>query len=196
MCSSYESVENTKDVEDWFSIQRQPLALNKKNMRPTDLAFTLGIKKQLRQLSWGIPAPWQDGKNTQPIINIRAETAARKQTFKPILNCRCLVPATAWFEWRKVGDKKLKNQIKLKDELLFTFAGLVSDNHFAIITCQSAPSISHIHTRMPVVLSPEAQNRWLDIQTPFESLASLLVPYFDSSLKFYEGRPTQFELFT
>ena len=196
MCSNYESIGDTKALEDWFSSKRLPLALDKKSIRPTDLAFIFGINKQPHMLSWGIPMIWQDGKKTQPIINARAETITQKHIFRPILNHRCLIPATTWFEWRKVGDKKLKYRIKLQDEPLFTFAGLVSDNHFIIITCESAPSLSHIHSRMPVILSPEVQSKWLDKQIPFEALAKHLVPYFNNSFKYYEERPAQFELFT
>lgn len=196
MCSRYESIGETGGVEDWFDLQKLSPTLNKEEIRPTNMALIFGMNRQPRVLSWGIPMPLRSGENTQLIINARAETLDKKQTFKPLLNRRCLIPATSWFEWRKVKDNKLKNQIKLKDEPFFTFAGLASDSHFTIITCESASSLSHIHNRMPVVISPDVQNKWLDKQTPFEALAKHLVPYFNDTLNFYEEKPAQFELFT
>ena len=147
-------------------------------------------------LSWGIPRPWQDGKDAQPIINARAETVDQKPTFRPLLNRRCLVPATAWFEWREVDRKKFKNRINLKSEQLFAFAGLASDCHFTIITCEPVASIAHIHNRMPVVLTPDSENAWLDLEIPFEAVVKHLVPFVSCSLGFSEEQPLQSDFFT
>ena len=196
MCSSYESIGSAKDLEDRFDLPSLPLIPNKKSTRPTDMALIFDADRTVRVLPWGIPRPWQDGKNAQPIINARAETVDQKQTFKPLLNQRCLVPATAWFEWREVGGKKLKNRINLKGELLFAFAGLASDSHFTIITCEPVESIAHIHNRMPVVLTPDAENAWIDVKIPFVSVAKHLVPYVSCALGFHEVQPVQSDLFT
>lgn len=57
------------------------------------MALIFGMDRQPRLLSWGIPLPWQDGKNTQLIINARVESIAQKPALKPILNRRCQIPA-------------------------------------------------------------------------------------------------------
>jgi putative SOS response-associated peptidase YedK len=196
MCSDYESIENCKDLNDRFDIQNLPSAPNKKNIRPTDIALIFDVDKKLQELSWGIPLPWQDENNTNVIINARVETLAQKPSFQPILNGRCLVPATAWFEWRKVGSKKLKNRISVKGEPLFTFAGLASNSHFTIITCEAVENIAHINNRMPLVLTPDTENEWLDAQTPIEVIAKHLAPNLDCSLRFKEEKPAQSDLFT
>jgi putative SOS response-associated peptidase YedK len=196
MCSSYESIGSAKDLEDRFDLPSLPLMPNKKNTRPTDLALILDADRAVRLLRWGIPRPWQGGKNAQPIINARAETVDQKPTFRPLLNRRCLVPATAWFEWREVGGKKLKNRINLKGELLFAFAGLASDSHFTIITCEPVACIAHIHNRMPVVLTRDTENAWLDVETPFEAVSKHLIPCVGYSLGFNEEQPLQSDLFT
>ena len=195
MCSSYDSFASAKDLEDRFDLPSLPLIPNKKNTRPTDMALIFDTNRTVRLLPWGIPRPWQDGKNAQPIINARAETVDQKPTFRPLLNRRCLVPATAWFEWREVGDRKRKNRINLKGELLFAFAGLASDSHFTIITCEPVASIAHINNRMPVVLTRDAENAWLDVETPFEAVAKHLVPYVSCSLGFHEEQPVQSDFF-
>jgi putative SOS response-associated peptidase YedK len=196
MCSSYESIGSAKDLGEWFGLQDLPLALNKKNTRPTDMALIFDVNRTSRILSWGIPMPWQNGNKTKPIINARAETLSQKPTFQPILNRRCLVPAKAWFEWRKVGGKKLKNRINMKGEQLFSFAGLASNSHFTIITREAVESIAHIHNRMPVVLAPDTENEWLDMHNPFEAIARYLSPNMGCSLMFKEEQPAQSDLFT
>ena len=159
------------------------------------MTLIFDVSRPLRTLSWGLPLPWQNENKARTIINARAETLAQKPTFPPILNRRCLVPARAWFEWRKVGSKKLKNRNNMKGEPLFTFAGLASDSHFTIITCEAVESIAHIHNRMPAILTPEAGNKWLDAQTPIKAVAKYLVPNGDCSLRFKEEQPAQSDLF-
>ena len=159
------------------------------------MTLIFDVSRPLRTLSWGLPLPWQNENKARTIINARAETLAQKPTFPPILNRRCLVPARAWFEWRKVGSKKLKNRNNMKGEPLFTFAGLASDSHFTIITCEAVESIAHIHNRMPAILTPEAGNKWLDAQTPIKAVAKYLVPNGDCSLRFKEEQPAQSNLF-
>ena len=196
MCSSYENIASAQDLEDRFNLPSLPLTLHKENTRPTDLALIFGADSVLRVLPWGIPRSWQGAKNQQPIINARAETVDQKSTFQPLLNRQCRIPATAWFEWREVGGKKLKNQINLKGKLLSAFAGLANDSHFTIITCEPVASIAHIHNRMPVVLTPDTENVLLEVETPFEAVSKHLIPYVGSSLEFNEEQPLQSDLFT
>jgi len=196
MCSIYENIGNWEDLKNRFDIQNLQSAPNKKNTHPTDMALIFDVDRTLRALSWGIPLPWQDDNNTHVIINARVETLAQKPTFQPILNQRCLVPATAWFEWRKVGSKKLKNRISMKNELSFTFAGLASNSHFTILTCEAVENIAHIHNRMPLVLTPDTENKWLDPQTPIGSVTKHLAHNMDWSLVFKEKKPAQSDLFT
>ena len=64
-----------------------------------------------RLLGWGLGVDW----TAKPLINARAETLAEKRTFRPLLERRCLVPATAYFEWRKDGKARHKNRIRPED---------------------------------------------------------------------------------
>ncbi len=142
-------------------------------LRPTNRAPVIAGGRRAHLLVWGLPAPWND----KPLINARAETLARKKTFRPLLGNRCLVPATAYFEWRGEGRRKLKMRIAPADGGLMAFAGLTDGDHFTIITCAPAPAIAHIHDRMPVILDAGAEEPWLDLGLPFTAVDALLVPY-------------------
>lgn len=129
---------------------------------------------------WGFPK-W-DGKGT--IINARAETIEQKPIFKKLMsNMRCLVPASAYFEWKEVPGSKEKDKyiIKKPDSLLY-FAGLFNivpkdkqgqlsmfdassneyDMFYTIITKDADRSISHIHNRMPVIFDNQELGDWLN----------------------------------
>ena len=178
-----------------FEDQSHPQIPNNKTKRPTDKALISDLHNKLRVLTWGIPQPWRVGNSAKPIINARIESVAQKKTFRSILNRRCLVPATAWFEWRRFGSQKIKNRITVKGELPFTFAGLANEDYFAIITCEAIPQIAHIHERMPLILTQNDESKWLDIKAPFESVARSLTTQRNFSLIFDEEKPVQFDLF-
>jgi putative SOS response-associated peptidase YedK len=195
MCSRYELNARARDLVDRFALVGAPPTLpTGSELRPTDRAPIVvagGDGATLRLARWGLPASW-DGK---PLINARAETLAERRTFRPLLGQRCLVPATAYFEWRKDGRRRHRNRIAPVDGGLFAFAGLVDGDDFTIVTCAPAAAIAHVHDRMPVILAPAAEAGWLDPARPFAEAAPALAPYAASPLTAAEEAPRQPDLF-
>ena len=152
---------------------------------------------KLQFFSWGLQPFWaKDAKSVKRSINARAETLTEKATFRSLLKSkRCLVPAAGFFEWQATAQGKVPCRIMLKSEELFTFAGLWDEwadkstgevlHTFAIITTEANELVKPIHDRMPVMLSPEAEELWLDQNEPQEHLLSLLVPYRAEEMKAY-----------
>lgn len=118
---------------------------------------------------WGFPK-W-DGKGV--IINARAETALDKPTFKrPLLERRCVIPSTGFYEWRHVEGraKKDKYLLRLPDTKILYMAGMMNSfkdaegkpyEAFCILTTGANPSVAPVHDRMPVILQPDERERWL-----------------------------------
>jgi putative SOS response-associated peptidase YedK len=125
------------------------------------------------------------------MINARAEGIASKPSFKkPLRFQRCIIPASAFFEWKGTPGTKVKYRIARKDGEFFGFGGLYetwrdpsdpSGSELAtcsIITTQPNALVAPIHNRMPVILLREDEERWLDPDmTEPEEIASLLRPY-------------------
>lgn len=189
MCSRYELNATTQDLVERFDLSDNPVA-PRVEIRPTNPAPVIDGAHRLRMAHWGLAVSW----DTKPLINARAETLEHKKTFRPLLASRCLVPATAYFEWRRDGARRLKNRIAPADGKLFSFAGLTDGERFTIITCRPAPPISHIHDRMPVILEAEAGAAWLDEARPFAQVKSLLAP-FSAALAASEQMPREPDLF-
>ena len=183
MCSRFELNAPPSELAHRFGLDRPPPALNAAEARPTDAALVIDRPPgnddgpAARLLPWGLAVAW----DTKPVINARAETLAEKRTFRPLLGRRCLVPATAYFEWRKVGRARLKNRIRpaATDDggEVFAFAGLFDGERFTVVTCAAAPAVAPIHDRMPVILAGDAEARWIDPALPFDAVAPLLVPF-------------------
>ncbi len=105
-------------------------------------------------------------------LNAKIETVDTKKSFKHSLDNRCLVLATAFYEWKHVGKEKVKHIIYAKDNEPFAFAGLcqpVINNGevkftYTILTTEANELMAEIHNskkRMPVVLRKEEEQLWL-----------------------------------
>jgi putative SOS response-associated peptidase YedK len=179
MCARYELLTTFESVVAGLALRvppddeqtHRPRAFERGEVRPTNLAPVVMPDRSLAWLPWGLAVEWQN----QPVINARAETLESKPTFRPLLNQRCLVPASAYFEWRAAGKEKIKTRIKTNEEV-FAFAGLIGAGRFTIVTCAPAAPIAHIHDRMPVILDTAAQDAWLSTK-PFAEVKSVLRPY-------------------
>ncbi|MBU0981838.1 SOS response-associated peptidase [Patescibacteria group bacterium] len=125
-----------QENRDYFPSQAAPVITN-------------SDPQKIQLFSFGLLPKWS--KNRVP--NVRAETVSEKFG----LSKRCIIPVTAFFEWH---EKKLY-RITLSDEKPFSFAGICSENSFAIITTSPNSLLKKIHHRMPVILTPEEEDIWL-----------------------------------
>lgn len=177
MCSRFEMNVQPRELARRFGLTRPPPAPNAAELYPTNHALVIdgtgGDGPEGRLMAWGLPVEW----SPKPLINARAETLASKRTFRPLLEHRCLVPATAFFEWRQDGRAKRKNRIRPAEGGIFAFAGISDGARFTIVTCRPAPAIAHIHNRMPVILDQAAEAAWIDPGRDFPSVAEFLLPY-------------------
>ena len=186
MCSRYElSTTNSEAVSLRFELNSAPDLAPIPEVRPTNLVPVIKSSGMMELLRWGLDHAWDN----KPLINARSETLMEKKTFIPLLENRCLVPATAYFEWRKEGKKKFKTQISSSNENLIAFAGLYNNDRFTIITCEPSQSIAYIHNRMPAIMEKHSEKHWLLEKHSFENVQSLLTPYPDNMLSIKEFTP-------
>lgn len=150
-------------------------------LRPIDPADpAAGV--QLAQLRWGL-VPWFHKKTVKEQrmlgTNARCETVAELASFKhAYAKRRCLVPATAFYEWSgPKGDKTMWEFSKV-GEPLFCFAGLwdranCADGEiesFTILTTTPGPEAAEVHDRQPVILDRSEWATWLDLSKDVQPL--------------------------
>jgi putative SOS response-associated peptidase YedK len=192
MCGRFALKATTKDIEkllpqlesnieitDSFNISpSQNIAIVRNNI---NLTFDFAI--------WGLIPSWaKDRAISQKLFNARSETIDEKSSFKNSFKSkRCLIPATAFYEWRKSSSVNSKQayRFSLKNEPIFFFAGLwdiwaSQDNESVlsatILTTSANSLVSEIHKRMPVIISSKNQQMWLDNSTDSSTLKSMLSP--------------------
>jgi putative SOS response-associated peptidase YedK len=154
-----------------------PNAPPRYNAAPTDSLAVVRFNPQTRQrsldlLRWGLVPLWAKDPSFGPkCINARSETIATNKIFREAFERRrCLVPADAFYEWRKITSGKPAPYAVAPREGMFAFAGLWERwrnpdgsilRSFTIVTGPANPLCRPIHDRMPVILPPEAWPLWL-----------------------------------
>jgi putative SOS response-associated peptidase YedK len=139
-----------------------------------------GPIRRLEAARWGLVPPWAKELSVGArMFNARAEEAAEKSAFRTaVKKRRAAIPASGYYEWRKNADgTKTPYFISPPDDQMFAFAGLYEwwKNPAAaeddpakwvlsatILTQDSAGELAAIHDRMPVVLTVDTLEPWLD----------------------------------
>lgn len=154
-----------------------------------------GTKRELVTLKWGLIPFWADDPAIgSRMINARSETISSKPSFRDAFKKRrALIPASGFYEWKKEQDGKQPYYICRQDAKPFSLAGLwerwekgeESLESCTIITTAANTLIAPLHERMPVIISPEHYNHWLDPQSGPVALQELLQPSPPEELIYY-----------
>ena len=184
MCSRFEVNASSRDLTRRYGFNDIPTDFTTGEVRPTNPALMIAAGGP-RVMRWGLRVDW----NNKPLINARGETLAEKSTFRPLLKNRCLVLATAYFEWRRDEGRKIKTRIHNISGDLFATAGLTDGDNFTIVTVAPAAAIAQIHSRMPVIIDANSEASWLDPDLEFTAAVNGLAPASDDRLGWHDADP-------
>ena len=203
MCGRFTNEMTWSELHALYSIHdKGPPASNlqpRYNIAPTqDVAFVHKDKAGELELDtgrWWLVPFWAKEIPKATLFNARIETIDSTAAFRDAFKSRrCLIPADGYFEWTVSPEdgKKVPWLLQMPNGAGFSFAGLWAHNSTlgvtscTIITAPAVPEIEHIHTRMPVILSPEAYSAWLDTDIKdADAKAVLLGGQIDSLLEFH-----------
>ncbi len=190
MCGRFSIAKEAEDIVARFEVNLANAFSKNYNAAPTqNLPVKTNSEPQVINFyRWGLIPFWaKDETIGNKLINARAETINIKPSFKNSLKSkRCLVISDGFFEWKKMAGLKQPYRITLKNEELFAYAGLWDTwkdsegnhiNSFTIITTDANEIVSELHDRMPVILSPENESKWLDNNAETSGILNLLKPY-------------------
>ena len=198
MCGRYASPDKEAIVERWPKVrcgcgEWKP----SRNVAPTATVPILVRARdgamEVQAARWGlIPSWWSKDAPPATTFNARSEDAAQKPVWRESLRAaRCLMPARGWYEWRR-NERALDASGREGPQPYFLFAPGVPVVAFAgvwslwerpgaapvlscaLLTRKAAPGISFIHPRMPTVLKPENQARWLDPAAPPDEVQAMI----------------------
>jgi putative SOS response-associated peptidase YedK len=192
MCGRYSFAPDLKIVNEHYNITVNDNKIDSNyNCAPTQLLPVISNEEPgiMSLFRWGLIPFWAKDKSIgNKLINARAETIAEKPSFRTSFKRRrCLIPADAFYEWRKDENtkKKIPYRIFLKDQPLFSMAGIWDEwkspegesvNSFSIITTSPNELMVEIHNRMPMILPKDLEKIWLESNDQ-KLLLEMLQPY-------------------
>jgi putative SOS response-associated peptidase YedK len=203
MCGRYSIGKSKNEIERRFEAEMLKPFEPRYNLAPTQLAPVISSdsKNGFSHFYWGTTPEFSKNRPvSERLIHARAETVGEKAAFKvPFQRKRCLIPADGFYKWKTIGKKtRVPYRFTIFDDRLFAFAGLWDEyenengeiNHtFLLLTTSSNPLVSEIGDRMPVILSPENEKKWLDTHTSPKDLLQMLQPYQEEPMISYTVSP-------
>lgn len=166
MCGRYnftvEQSEEVMEILEKLNAKFQGKEYKTGEIYPTNLAPVLiNEKEEVSPVlsTWGFPK--FDDKGV--IINARAESAFEKKTFRDsLLNRRCIIPSTGFYEW---DGSKRKFLFNVKETKALYMAGLYSyyrdEMRYVILTTEANDSIKDVHDRMPLIIPKQEISTWI-----------------------------------
>lgn len=135
-------------------------------VRINDLAPVMrlaGDAVELAPMSFGFPPA---GPKGGPVFNFRSEGRHFADSN------RCLIPASAFYEFTGTKYPKAKHRFTLANAPFMAIAGLWREgrgNHpaaFTMLTTEPGPDVKPYHNRQIAVLRPEDWTHWLHLSKP------------------------------
>lgn len=189
MCGRYSLETPLHELADLFGAT---LSLDETgprfNIAPTQTVAALREPERGREivgLRWGlVPSRTEDPSGLPLMINARAESLDRRASFRGLVSDhRCAVLADGFYEWRTEHGVRQPYYVRRADRRPLAFAALWDRRtdptgaleSCAIVTADANDLLRPLHDRMPVILDPEALDRWLDpAVTDFERVRGSL----------------------
>ena len=202
MCGRFTLTVDPGQLQDAFPWVDFPENITQRyNIAPSQPVAVVPNDGQNRMdfYNWGLIPFWaKDPKIGNRMINARSETIAEKPSFRSSFKYkRCLILADGFYEWKNEPGSTSKTPyfIHMKDRQPFAFAGLWDIWHSkdgseirtcTIITTEPNQLLQEIHNRMPVILSPDDFDLWLDTSAQnATAVQHLLRPYPGDEMRYY-----------
>ncbi|MET8766799.1 SOS response-associated peptidase [Streptomyces sp. NPDC004658] len=168
---------NVAPTDDVWAVLERP---------PHNVGDAAAPVRELRPLRWGLVPSWaKEPKIGARMINARVETVHEKPAFRrAFVKRRCLLPADGFYEWQPLKDpgtgrtRKQPYFVHPEDDQVMALAGLYEywrdpavpqdDDPAAwlttctIITTEATDAAGRVHPRMPLALTKDHYDAWLD----------------------------------
>ena len=127
-------------------------------------------KRSVFPMKWGFSLP----KSNAPVVNARVETVSEKPLFSEHWHKhRCIVAASWYYEWKALASQNGKTKPRRKYLIQTAGASITylcglyrfEDDLpvFTILTREPSEELREIHDRMPLILSADMINDWINV---------------------------------
>ena len=202
MCGRFSLTIELDDLLERFQIQQTRIEdyVPRFNIAPSQqipVVIKADDMNRLGTLRWGLIPFWaKDPSISNKLINARSETAHEKGSFKHALKKRrCLILSDGFYEWKRTNNRKIPLRFQVNNGEPFAMAGLWEkwkDGKEAVYTCTILTTAANelmkeIHNRMPVILTKEMEEVWLNPDIDgLDKLKECMQPYPSEKMSAYE----------
>lgn len=199
--SSRYTLFKINNLRERFHLDKMPEIKRSYNISPTQTAPVIvnrNGKPTLEIMKWGfVPKGAKDTNSVfrYKTFNAKSEGIFSKASYsQAIRHSRCLVPANGFYEWQQSNQGKKPYYIHPTDQELFSFAGICSTwtdpsgnewGIYSLITTEANAEMSTVHNRMPIILQPQDEERWLGPSDELNMLYDIMRAYPDTKLAIY-----------
>jgi putative SOS response-associated peptidase YedK len=195
MCGRYFLHSSADKLASLFGEMPMPLLEARYNIAPTQpvpiVRQNPAGRREMVLLRWGLIPSWSKGPDSRfSMINARVETVAAKPAYRTAFRYRrCLVPVDGFYEWRATDSGKQPYVLRRCDGAPMALAGLwehwqdADGNELescTILVREANAQVRAVHERMPVIITPDSFDLWLDIHAqkpqPLETLLAVQQP--------------------
>ena len=180
MCNLYRMTKNASEVAAWFDAVEAAGGANFAEEVYPGYPGLVVADGQVRAIAWGFPQVLKGAKGQplkpKPVNNARTEKLSTFFWRHAFEHRRCLIPLTGWAEAEGAKGQMTRTWLSLPDSELFAAAGVwrPSDEwgecYAMVMTDSAGTRAAEVHERMPVLLAPADQSKWL-AASPDEALA-------------------------
>jgi len=202
MCGRFRQSRSQKQLEQSFEAEGDIEVIPRFNIAPTQPVVTVRQeqgkpKRRLSNMRWGLIPSWaKDISGSGQTVNARSETVTSKLSFSDAVRYRrCLIPADGFYEWKRTGKLRQPYMFEVGKGDLFAFAGLWDQwtnpkgeiiESCTILTTTPNQLLADVHDRMPVIVTPDKYDLWLDPEVEdFEAVREILRPYDAAEMRHY-----------
>jgi putative SOS response-associated peptidase YedK len=175
MCGRYALVLSPDMIHRLFGVAGGDWVEARVNISPSSANPVIRMADGVRALAplhWGLrPAWWDAAKARNQPFNAPAEEVASKPFFRDAFSHRrCVVPATAYYDWDRSNKPAKPYRLTVDGGAVFCFAGLWERwtspegealETYTIVTTQPNKLARTWSNRMPVILDREEIDDWL-----------------------------------
>jgi putative SOS response-associated peptidase YedK len=193
MCGRFNLRTDPHQLAEIFSLLRDPIWSPRYNIAPMQPILVVrqhaDRSRTADLLRWGLVPGWAASLSVgSQMTVVKSETVATSRPFAPAFQQRrCIIPVSGFYEWEIIPGQKVKQpwHIFPSQATVFSFAGLwetwttpdgTKVETCAILTTAANTFLSPLNDRMPVSLSPQAVNDWLNPDAKIEELQAMLTP--------------------
>lgn len=191
MCNLYTARRSSAEVADLFRA-RVPAPFNAPEETlpgyPGMVVRDTDEGRILQSMVWGFPLRLKTMKpesKPKPVNNVRDLTKGMWVGLARKPQWRCLIPVTEFAEAEGPKGGKTRTWFSVKDQPVAAWGGLWRESAewgavYSGVMTDANEAIRSVHDRMPVLLMPDEQERWLHGE--FEDLLALQARQFPSDL--------------